>query len=64
MAETLDNTSSEETIDAVATMLYDFAVSVEMDFQVGGSGAYSEKIAGALANSLLQARRLHRRTVD
>lgn len=59
MAETLDNTSSEETIDAVATMLYDFAVSVEMDFQVGGSGAYSEKIAGALANHFGYSKQIH-----
>lgn len=59
MANTLDNTSSSETIDAVASMLYDFAVSVEMDFQVGGSGAYSEKIAGALANHFSYSKQIH-----
>ncbi len=59
MANTLDNTSSTETVDAVASMLYDFAVSVEMDFQVGGSGAYSEKIAGALANHFGYSKQAH-----
>lgn len=59
MANTLDNTSSSETIDAVASMLYDFAVSVDMDFQVGGSGAYSEKIAGALANHFSYSKQIH-----
>ncbi len=59
MANTLDNTSSTETVDAVASMLYDFAVSVEMDFQVGGSGAYSEKIAGALANHFSYSKQIH-----
>lgn len=59
MANTLDNTSPAETVDAVASMLYDFAVSVEMDFQVGGSGAYSEKIAGALANHFSYSKQIH-----
>lgn len=59
MANTLDNTSSSETVDAVASMLYDFAVSVDMDFQVGGSGAYSEKIAGALANHFSYSKEIH-----
>ncbi len=59
MANTLDNTSSPEVVDAVASMLYDFAVSVEMDFQSGGSGAYSEKIAGALANHFGYSKQAH-----
>ncbi|MDE7141731.1 MAG: C10 family peptidase, partial [Muribaculaceae bacterium] len=59
MANTLDSSSPTETVDAVATMLYDFAVSVEMDFQVGGSGAYSEKIAGALANHFGYSKQIH-----
>lgn len=50
MTDQLNSASSQEAVDAVATLLHDVAVSVEMDYEKGGSGAYSEKMGPAMCN--------------
>lgn len=50
MTDQLNSASSSDAVDAVATLLHDVAVSVEMDYATGGSGAYSEKMAPAMCN--------------
>lgn len=50
MTDTYDNNSTQSQKDAVATLLYACAVSVNMDFSPDGSGAWSELVPGALVN--------------
>ena len=50
MTDQLNSASTDEAVDAVATLLHHVAVSVDMDYNKGGSGAYSEKMGPAMAN--------------
>ena len=53
MPLSLSSSSTTEQVDAVATLMYQCGVSVEMDYginSVGGSGAYSSNIPNALMN--------------
>lgn len=53
MPNALSNTSTEEEIYAIATLMYHCGVSVNMMYDIssnGGSGAYSEDIPDALIN--------------
>ncbi len=50
MTDTYDDNSTQSQNDAVATLLYACAVSVNMDFSPDGSGAWSELVPGALVN--------------
>lgn len=49
MLPSLDASSPESAVTATATLLHDVGVAVDMDYDYGGSGAYSEKMAPALA---------------
>jgi hypothetical protein len=51
MTNTYSGSSSSTAIDAVATLMYHCGVSVEMDYQSGGSGASSEAATKALINN-------------
>ena len=50
MTDQLNSASTDEAVDAVATLLHHVAVSVDMDYAKGGSGAFSEKMGPAMAN--------------
>lgn len=50
MPDFLDWTSTEEEIDAVALLQFHAGVSVEMGYSPEGSGAFSERVANAMAN--------------
>ncbi len=56
---TLTSASTSAEIDAVAKFLYDVAISLDMDFAVGGSGAYSERICSAVSNHFGYSRQAH-----
>ena len=49
MTPSLDAGSSDAAKQAVATLLHDAGVAVNMDYDASGSGAYSERITQALA---------------
>ena len=51
MPEQLDNSSPEEYVDAVADLMSDCGISVDMNYDVasnGGSGAYPQKVKNAM----------------
>ena len=49
MPISLSSSTPQEQIDAVATLLYHCAVSVDMDWDYDGSGAHSEDVPGRIA---------------
>ena len=49
MPISINSNSPQEQIDAVATLMYHCAVSVDMMWSVNGSGAYSTDVPGAIA---------------
>lgn len=50
MPVSLGNNSTQEQIEAVGTLLYHCAVSVDMQFAPDGSGAYSEDVSQAMSS--------------
>lgn len=50
MPNYISSYSPWEQIDAIATLMYHCAVSVDMMFGTGGSGAYSEDVPAAIIN--------------
>lgn len=59
MTDQLNSASSDEAVDAVATLLHHVAVSVNMDYAKGGSGAYSERMGPAMANHFKYDKGIH-----
>lgn len=59
MTDELNASSADEAVDAVATLLHHVAVSVNMDYDNGGSGAYSELMAPAMANHFRYDKGIH-----
>ena len=49
MPNTINSSSPQEQIDAVATLMYHCGVSVNMMWAIDGSGAYSFDVPGAIA---------------
>ena len=64
MPDSLCEASSEEEIEAVATLLFHCGVSVEMRYTPGGSGAYSRDVVDALKDYFLYSKDLHREKKD
>ena len=62
--DSLSEASSEEEIEAVATLLFHCGVSVEMSYTPGGSGAYSRDVVDALKDYFLYSKDLHREKKD
>ena len=49
MPNSINSSSPQEQIDAIATLMYHCAVSVNMMWAIDGSGAYSGDVPGAIA---------------
>ena len=62
MPDSLTNESSEEQVNAVATLLYHCGVSVDMYYSSNGSGAHSADIPNALIRYFKYSRRISRET--
>lgn len=50
MPNSISSNSPQEQIDAIATLMYHCAVSVDMQWSVEGSGAISQDVPGAIRN--------------
>ena len=60
MPDSLTETSSEEEIEAVATLLYHCGVSVNMNYGTNGSNASSSDVPDAMMHYFSYSRRIHR----
>jgi hypothetical protein len=60
MPDSLTDASSEEEIEAVATLLYHCGVSVKMEYGNNGSNASSSNVPDAMSRYFDYSRRIHR----
>ena len=60
MPDSLTDSSSDAEIEAVATLLYQCGVSVNMDYTPNGSNASSSDVPDALSRYFAYSRRIHR----